>query len=458
MQSGAILEPVQPDRGTAGPDVEKAVWSTAYVNDLPDSSFAYIEPGGKKDEEGKTAPRSLRHLPYKDKDGKPDPAHVRNALARLPQTKISDAAKAEARKKLVAAAKELGIEVSDEKEAKKMGTEEGCNKEGLPTDGPGESKALDPEDEASHAQAMQKLLEQLQALVPGLKEVIGVEEQEVSEGETQDEPEVEELKDALQGVAEAMQALAAALNQERREAGMGKDITSASGLSTYNIDATHARHRMKKGAVPDVKKVGRKMAADRLNKLNQAVAQFKDALAAIEELMKELGASSFEGGDEDLGPDEGGGGTVRQTRHGTPADKGKEMGTAMKGAGLFDLGAVVGEAVAAALVKAGLVHQQSTKEQADTGAARTDAQAAVVADIRKSLQEIDKRLRGIENQAAPAQAVQTVVVDRKHALDPDVKKTYQGTVSKLAEQVASLGQEEREQLAAEIIKAIHGKK
>lgn len=63
-----------------------AEWSTATVNDFPDSSFAYIEPGGKKDSEGKTVPRSLRHLPYKDKDGKPDLPHVRNALARLSQT------------------------------------------------------------------------------------------------------------------------------------------------------------------------------------------------------------------------------------------------------------------------------------------------------------------------------------------------------------------------------------
>ncbi|SIS88477.1 HK97 family phage prohead protease [Alicyclobacillus vulcanalis] len=96
-------------------DVDKAMWSTEYINDLPDSSFAYIEPGGKKDEEGKTTPRSLRHLPYKDKDGKIDPAHVRNALARLDQTDISDEAKAEARRKLIAAAKEVGIEVSEEK-------------------------------------------------------------------------------------------------------------------------------------------------------------------------------------------------------------------------------------------------------------------------------------------------------------------------------------------------------
>lgn len=56
------------------------------MNDLPDSSFLWIESGGEKDDEGKTTPRSLRHLPYKDADGKVDIPHLRNALARIPQT------------------------------------------------------------------------------------------------------------------------------------------------------------------------------------------------------------------------------------------------------------------------------------------------------------------------------------------------------------------------------------
>lgn len=62
-----------------------AKWTTAEVNDFPDSSFAHIFPGGKKDEEGKTVPRSLRVLPYKDASGKVDLPHVRNALARANQ-------------------------------------------------------------------------------------------------------------------------------------------------------------------------------------------------------------------------------------------------------------------------------------------------------------------------------------------------------------------------------------
>lgn len=97
--------------------MNRAVWSTAYQNDLPDSSFAYIEPGGTKDKEGKTTPRSKRHLPYKDKDGKVDAAHVKNALQRLPQTHISAEAKKSALRKLSAAARRIGVKVGPNKAA-----------------------------------------------------------------------------------------------------------------------------------------------------------------------------------------------------------------------------------------------------------------------------------------------------------------------------------------------------
>jgi hypothetical protein len=97
---------------------EKAVWSTARVNRLPDSSFLYIAPGGKKDDTGKTVPRSLRYFPVKDENGKPDAAHVRNALARIPQADIPASAKASATRKARALAKELGIgEKSHSKQA-----------------------------------------------------------------------------------------------------------------------------------------------------------------------------------------------------------------------------------------------------------------------------------------------------------------------------------------------------
>lgn len=85
----------------------KSKISTSSRNDLPDSAFACISPGGTKDESGKTTPRSLRHYPIYDE------AHVRNALARVAQElkKGGEAAKVAscAKSKVMAAAKKMGI-------------------------------------------------------------------------------------------------------------------------------------------------------------------------------------------------------------------------------------------------------------------------------------------------------------------------------------------------------------
>ncbi len=69
-------------------DADKAAWTRAFVNDLPDSAFLYVEPGGKKDESGRTVPRNLRHFPVRGADGKPDLPHLRNALSRIPQSRV----------------------------------------------------------------------------------------------------------------------------------------------------------------------------------------------------------------------------------------------------------------------------------------------------------------------------------------------------------------------------------
>jgi Escherichia/Staphylococcus phage prohead protease len=76
--------------------------TSAAINDLPDSDFAYIEPGGSKDSSGKTTPRSLRHFPIQDA------AHVRNALARAPQSPFGD----KAMPKIKAAAEKFGVDVA----------------------------------------------------------------------------------------------------------------------------------------------------------------------------------------------------------------------------------------------------------------------------------------------------------------------------------------------------------
>jgi 2'-5' RNA ligase len=108
----------------------KALWSTAYKNDLPDSSFLYIKPGGKKDDDGKTVPRDLRMFPVKDKDGKPDEPHVKDALGRIPQAKgISDDVKADCLNKAKAMAKKLGVEVADDKDGKTKSVQKGWVKD-----------------------------------------------------------------------------------------------------------------------------------------------------------------------------------------------------------------------------------------------------------------------------------------------------------------------------------------
>jgi len=73
------------------------VWTTAYINDLPDSAFLYIAPGGTKTN-GKTD-GAHRYFPVRGADGKPDAAHINNAIARINQANIPDAAKVAAMKK-----------------------------------------------------------------------------------------------------------------------------------------------------------------------------------------------------------------------------------------------------------------------------------------------------------------------------------------------------------------------
>lgn len=90
----------------------KATWSAAEINNLPDSAFAVISAGGEKDSEGKTTPRSLRHLPHHKADGSIDLPHLKdykNALSRLPRSDLSEADKAKAAAHLDKHAKDEGI-------------------------------------------------------------------------------------------------------------------------------------------------------------------------------------------------------------------------------------------------------------------------------------------------------------------------------------------------------------
>lgn len=103
---------IEESDGTKAIEV-KAKWNAEYVNALPDTSFAYIAPGGEQDEEGKTAPRKLRMFPYKDVDGKPDASHVKSALARIPNAKMTEAARKKAMKAVEKVAAKMGIAVAE---------------------------------------------------------------------------------------------------------------------------------------------------------------------------------------------------------------------------------------------------------------------------------------------------------------------------------------------------------
>lgn len=104
MLSDKLLGQVVPEDAMA-----LAEWDTQYINDLPDKCFAYVEPGGERDARGKTAPRTLRHLPYRNADGSVNLDHLRNALARIGQTDLSPEGKAQAKTALDKASAEAGV-------------------------------------------------------------------------------------------------------------------------------------------------------------------------------------------------------------------------------------------------------------------------------------------------------------------------------------------------------------
>lgn len=69
---------------------EDAVWKQSYVDDLADNAFLHVEEGGKKDGDGKTVPRTLRHFPFKDDSGKVDVLHLRNAISQAPKSSLPE--------------------------------------------------------------------------------------------------------------------------------------------------------------------------------------------------------------------------------------------------------------------------------------------------------------------------------------------------------------------------------
>ena len=96
---------------SAADEALEAAKASAAISDLPDSAFAYIEAGGKKDDSGKTTPRSLRHFPVHDK------AHAQEAVRLLSASPFGP----KARSKVMAAAKKFGAGIAGDDDASKSG-------------------------------------------------------------------------------------------------------------------------------------------------------------------------------------------------------------------------------------------------------------------------------------------------------------------------------------------------
>jgi len=77
------------------------------LNNLEDSAFAFIEPGGSRDPSGKTTPRSRRHFPVHTE------AATRNSLSQAPQSPFGK----QAATAILAAARKFGITVSGNERA-----------------------------------------------------------------------------------------------------------------------------------------------------------------------------------------------------------------------------------------------------------------------------------------------------------------------------------------------------
>lgn len=254
--------------------VEKAEISQARQNDLPDSDFAYIEPGGSKDDEGKTTPRSLRHFPIMDA------AHVRNALSRAPQSPFGD----KAMPKIRAAAKKFNIDV-----AKMVGSDLDDGVDGMdptvvlaePDDG--DDMPGDPNDpgspawEAIDAATAQKWL----SIAYRVKNALGVmAERELLEAASADPDDAEDawnLQDAQCAMDYVIGILANFAADEQAEATLGAEAMDAVGKALAGADQPLGTIE----ALVSVRKAGRSLSAANEQAIRDAVSSLQKVLASL---------------------------------------------------------------------------------------------------------------------------------------------------------------------------------
>lgn len=271
--------------------VEKAEESTKSINDLPDSDFAYIEPGGKQDSEGKTTPRSKRHFPVHDA------AHVRNALSRAPQSPFGEKAMGKIRSR----AKKFGVEVS-----KEAGVPDDVSKadpqgavipddgdldggvDGLdptavfadPDDDSAAGDATDPGSpawEAIDAATARKWL----SIASRLKNALGMlsdrEALEAATADPDDECKAFSLQDAACSLDYAIGQLAVFAASEQAEADLGTEAMEAVGKA---LDGASPDLDVLEGLAA-VRKAGRVLSSANESRIRDAAQKLNDVLASL---------------------------------------------------------------------------------------------------------------------------------------------------------------------------------
>lgn len=272
--------------------VTKADMSTKDLNDLPDSAFAYIEPGGKKDDEGKTTPRSKRHFAIHDK------AHADNAAARIAQgAKFGD----EALPKVKAAQKQFG----EKPVSKEAGVPDAVAKDLM--DAAGDATSLDggmdgmdptvplaaPEDEdvpgdptdpgspaweAIDAATAAKWL----SIAARLKNALGIlAERELLEAASADPDDAEnawDLQDAQCAVDYVISTLAVFAAGEQAEADLGGECMEAIGKAMAGFDLAPLDAFEGLAAV---RKAGRVLSQSNEKAIRDAVDSLQAVLASL---------------------------------------------------------------------------------------------------------------------------------------------------------------------------------
>lgn len=80
LKSIAAADPLLKSIAQEAEQIARASDGGRFVNDLPDSAFAFIKAGGMLDHEKKTVPRELRQFPHHDEDGDIDVESLKSFL------------------------------------------------------------------------------------------------------------------------------------------------------------------------------------------------------------------------------------------------------------------------------------------------------------------------------------------------------------------------------------------